>query len=86
MMHDANATTVPPEVEASYATIIDTILAASDLTTISAKAIRKGLQKAVNYDIGPQKVSCIFNWCLHSLLTVSLVVGSYQHLDHESVR
>jgi DEK C terminal domain len=59
MRHDANITAVPPEVEASYATIIDTILAASDLTTVSAKSIRKGLQKAVNYDIGPQKVRII---------------------------
>lgn len=47
---------VPPEVEASYATIIDSILAASDINTISAKQIRKGLQQAVHYDLTPQKV------------------------------
>ncbi len=47
---------VPPEVEASYSAIIDSILAASDLNTISAKRIRKGLQAAVDYDITPQKV------------------------------
>ncbi|KAF2098660.1 SWIB-domain-containing protein [Rhizodiscina lignyota] len=46
---------VPPEVEASYSAIIDSILAASDLSTISAKRIRKGLQAAVDYDITPQK-------------------------------
>ncbi|KAA6411945.1 MAG: hypothetical protein FRX48_04095 [Lasallia pustulata] len=46
---------LPPEVKASYATIIDSILAASDLETISEKRIRKGLQQAVEYDITPQK-------------------------------
>lgn len=48
---------MPPEVKASYATIIDSILAASDLETISEKRIRKGLQQAVEYDITPQKVN-----------------------------
>lgn len=47
---------VPPEVEASYITIIDDILAASDLDSISEKRIRKGLQESVEYDITPQKV------------------------------
>lgn len=45
-----------PEVEKSFITIIDSILAASDLNTISEKRIRKGLQAAVQYDITPQKV------------------------------
>ncbi|MCJ1257075.1 hypothetical protein MMC24_004900 [Lignoscripta atroalba] len=48
---------LPPEVEASYATIIDSILAASDLNTISEKRIRKGLQQAVEYDITAQKAA-----------------------------
>lgn len=47
---------VPPEVEASFTIIIDAILAASDLDTISEKRIRKGLQESVEYDIQPQKV------------------------------
>ena len=47
---------VPPEVEASFVTIIDSILAASDLDTITEKTIRKGLQQQVEYDITPQKV------------------------------
>ncbi len=47
---------VSPEQEASFTVIIDSILAASDLSTISEKRIRKGLQSAVNYDISPQKV------------------------------
>jgi hypothetical protein len=39
-----------------YTEIIDTILAESDLNTISEKRIRKGLQEAVGYDLTPQKV------------------------------
>lgn len=46
---------LPPEVEASFITIIDSILAASDLDTITEKTIRKGLQQQVEYDITPQK-------------------------------
>lgn len=46
---------LPTEVEASYAAIIDNILAASDLNTISAKRIRKGLQERLDYDISHQK-------------------------------
>ena len=42
--------------QASYIVIIDSILAASDLQTITSKRIREGLQRAVDYDIGPQKV------------------------------
>ena len=51
---------VPPEVQASYVVIIDSILAASDLNTITSKRIREGLQRAVNYDITPQKVAFTF--------------------------
>lgn len=47
---------VPPEQRASYSAIIDEILAVSDLNTISAKRIRKGLQERVTYDISDQKV------------------------------
>ncbi|ORY00003.1 hypothetical protein BCR34DRAFT_116988 [Clohesyomyces aquaticus] len=46
---------LPAEVAASYSAIIDEILAASDLNTISAKRIRKGLQEKVDYDISHQK-------------------------------
>ncbi|KAJ5484398.1 hypothetical protein N7453_012352 [Penicillium expansum] len=38
-----------------YIEIIDNILAKSDLTTISEKRIRKGLQDAVGYDLTPMK-------------------------------
>lgn len=40
----------------TYIPIIDSILAKSDLQTISEKRIRKGLQEAVGYDLTPQKV------------------------------
>ncbi|KAL1614014.1 hypothetical protein SLS54_010084 [Diplodia seriata] len=46
---------LPPEVEASYTVIIDDILAHSDLNTVSAKRIRKGLQARVDHDITPEK-------------------------------
>ncbi|KAF2109047.1 hypothetical protein BDV96DRAFT_248995 [Lophiotrema nucula] len=46
---------LPPEQEAAYSAIIDDILAASDLNTISAKRIRKGLQEQVDYDTSHQK-------------------------------
>ncbi|KAF2752824.1 SWIB-domain-containing protein [Pseudovirgaria hyperparasitica] len=47
--------TLPPEAQASYATIIDSILKGADLNTISAKRIRKGLQAQLEYDISDQK-------------------------------
>ncbi|KAL9637594.1 MAG: hypothetical protein Q9164_002098 [Protoblastenia rupestris] len=46
---------VSAERRSSFIPIIDSILAASDLNTISEKRIRKGLQTAVDYDITPQK-------------------------------
>jgi upstream activation factor subunit UAF30 len=48
---------VPSETRDHYVRIVDSILAASDLNTISAKRIRKGLQTAVDHDITPHKVS-----------------------------
>ncbi|EEH06419.1 SWIB/MDM2 domain-containing protein [Histoplasma capsulatum G186AR] len=45
------------DVQASYIKIIDSILATSDLNTISEKRIRRGLQDAVDYDITPQKAA-----------------------------
>jgi DEK C terminal domain len=47
---------VPPEVRANYIGIIDSILAESDLSRISEKKIRQGIQARVEYDITPQKV------------------------------
>lgn len=43
------------ELEAAYAVIIDDILRSSDINTISAKRIRKGLQERVGRDISHQK-------------------------------
>lgn len=50
---------LPTEVEASYSAIIDEILRASDINTISAKRIRKGLQERVSYDLSDQKVRVV---------------------------
>lgn len=47
---------VPQEVRANYTTIIDAILAESDLSQITPKTIREGIQAKVEYDITPQKV------------------------------
>jgi upstream activation factor subunit UAF30 len=47
---------LPAEVAATYTVIIDEILRTSDLNTISAKRIRKGLQERIGQDIAPQKV------------------------------
>ncbi|EGP85695.1 unnamed protein product [Zymoseptoria tritici ST99CH_1A5] len=49
------ASQLAPEQAASYSAIIDRILAKSDLNTVSAKSIRKGLQAKVDYDLAPQK-------------------------------
>ncbi|KAJ5644485.1 hypothetical protein N7507_010496 [Penicillium longicatenatum] len=43
------------EVRDRFTEIIDSILAKSDLNTISEKRIRKGLQEEVGYDLTPQK-------------------------------
>ena len=59
------------ETKASFLPIIDSILAVSDLNTISGKRIRKGLQAAVDYDLTPQKVSAAPNPVLHTILTLS---------------
>lgn len=48
---------VPAPQRESYIRIIDSILAASDLNTVSAKRIRKGLQEQVSYDLAPQKAA-----------------------------
>jgi upstream activation factor subunit UAF30 len=47
---------VTPEEERQYTVIIDEILAQSDLNTVSAKAIRKGIQQKVDHDINEKKV------------------------------
>ncbi|PLN75260.1 SWIB/MDM2 domain protein [Aspergillus taichungensis] len=46
-----------PDARENYVPIIDSILAKSDLTTISEKRIRKGLQDVVGYDLTPQKAA-----------------------------
>lgn len=44
------------EMEAKYSAIIDEILRVSDINTISAKRIRRGLQERVDDDLSAQKV------------------------------
>ncbi len=76
---------VPPEVEAAYATIIDSILAASDLNTISEKRIRKGLQQAVEYDITPQKVGKVISKLKYRAWLTSMA-GGHQGAHYGSLR
>ncbi|RDW70719.1 SWIB/MDM2 domain protein [Aspergillus mulundensis] len=46
-----------PSAREEYIPIIDSILSASDLNTISEKRIRKGLQDEIGYDLTPQKAA-----------------------------
>ncbi|RAL12040.1 SWIB/MDM2 domain protein [Aspergillus homomorphus CBS 101889] len=46
-----------PESRIQFTPIIDSILAKSDLNTISEKRIRKGLQEEIGYDLTPQKAA-----------------------------
>ncbi|PYH65411.1 SWIB/MDM2 domain protein [Aspergillus vadensis CBS 113365] len=48
---------VSPEARDQYIPIIDSILAKSDLTTISSKTIRNGLQDEIGYDLTPHKLA-----------------------------
>lgn len=61
---------VLPAERAQYSAIIDDILATGDLTTISAKTIRKGLAAKLDIDISDKKV------CLSILYTRQLHTGS----------
>ncbi|RDL40077.1 Uncharacterized protein BP5553_00056 [Venustampulla echinocandica] len=53
--YPANANTVLPAEKAQYSAIIDGILASSDLQTISAKQIRKGLAAQLDIDLSDKK-------------------------------
>lgn len=70
---------VPNEVKARYISIIDNILAGSDLTQVTEKRIRQGIADRVEYDITPQKVSTTVKNGGRIRLTV---VGSDQGFDH----
>lgn len=48
--------TVSEEQRVSFTKVIDSILSASDINTISSKRIRQGLQATVNYDLNDYKV------------------------------
>ena len=47
---------LPAEVRAQYVAIIDSLLLDADLTTVSVKQVRNGIQDKVQYDITPHKV------------------------------
>lgn len=51
-----NMILVSSDMVAKFTAIIDDILATADLTTISEKQIRKGLQASIDYDLTEQKV------------------------------
>jgi hypothetical protein len=46
---------VLPAEKAQYSAIIDSILACSDLNTVTPKQIRRGLQEKVDVDISDKK-------------------------------
>jgi upstream activation factor subunit UAF30 len=48
--------TVSSQQREAYTAIIDEIVAASDLNTVSVNQIREGLQDRVDHDLAPQKV------------------------------
>jgi hypothetical protein len=58
---------VSSEKRDEYSVIIDSILAKSDLNTVSEKRIRKGLQDVIGYDLTPQKVRITRSYCLRSI-------------------
>ena len=47
---------LPAEVRAQYVAVIDSLLLDADLTTVSVKQVRNGIQDKVQYDITPHKV------------------------------
>lgn len=72
---------VPNEVRVKYIEIIDDILAKSDLTAVTEKSIRNGIQGRVEYDITPQKVV----YERSSLGAEADRLGCYQAIDHGKV-
>ena len=52
---------LPAEVRAQYVAIIDSLLLDADLTTVSVKQVRNGIQDKVQYDITPHKVWIILS-------------------------
>lgn len=70
---------VPSEVRAKYVDIIDDILAKANLTEITEKRIRNGIQERVEYDITPQKVEKYKRANLNGMLTQ---IGGDQNTDN----
>lgn len=72
---------VPNEVRAKYVEIIDDILSQSDLSQVTEKKIRSGIQDRVEYDITPQKVRPRTRDSCWEGLTA---LGGHQGIDHGS--
>jgi hypothetical protein len=67
------------EQEERYTPLIDEILAASDLTTISTKKVRVALQEKTGDDFSDElKVSCSSSWfpCVMVVLLVAVGVAA----------
>jgi upstream activation factor subunit UAF30 len=55
---------VTAEEKSHYTRIIDGILSAADLQTVTRKKIRQGLEAAIDKDLSDQKVCLPACWCL----------------------
>lgn len=78
---------VSEETRERYTRVIDSILARSDLATISEKRIRKGLQDAVGYDLTPEKVcDAVLCWIGGPVERADVMTGRGQRVDHGSIR
>jgi hypothetical protein len=81
-----NSPQVPPEVRARYTSIIDSILDNADLTSITTKTIRQGIQDQVEYDITPQKVGFGSTTLWQPWVTGLTRSECYQSLDWRAIR
>jgi len=75
---------VSAEERAEYTRVIDEILQASDLETVTRKVIMRGLQEAVGKDLKEQKVCAPWNVRGDGPLIMRL--GSHQGADHLALR
>lgn len=86
-LRPADLPLVPLDQRASYSVIIDNILATADLETISAKAIRKGLQEQVAEDLTEKKVPLLHTSHYAYFVTkCSTLPGCNQRPHHGAIR
>lgn len=74
---------LPAKLEATYSVIIDEILRASDINTISAKRIRKGLHERIGHDLSEQKVRIATEPVWWSRTKTNL--GTNHHADYATL-